>query len=331
MFDTKQTGPKDVFVQLLLMVALYLSATHLGALLFQIVNTYLPDAVHGRWYGPDAMAASIRWSIAMLIVTAPVFFGVTWHLRKEFARAPEKLGLRSRRWLTALTLFAAALIAIGDLVTVVHTFLGGELTARFLLKALIVLVIAGAVFWYERWEFRREQGGRPPNSILALRWGAIVVTAAAIVVGFMASGSPWSARRMRFDAERIRDLQQLQGRIVEHWQRTRALPASIDALRDEIRDYTPQRDPETDQPYEYRAVGDLQFELCATFRTNSTTQPKAKAPRQAGRPDTAYDASFENWMHGVGRTCFTRTIDPDRYPPRKPLPLPPPPVPMPIE
>lgn len=320
--DIKTTGPKDVFVQLLLMVALYLSATHLGVLLFQIVNIYLPDPVRRGWYGPDAMAAGVRWAIAMLIVTAPVFFGVTWHLRKEFVRAPEKLKLRSRRWLTALTLFAAALIAIGDLVTVVHTFLQGELTARFLLKALIVFAIAGAVLWYERWEFRREQGGRPPGSILALRWGAIAITVAAIVVGFMASGSPWSARRVRLDAERIRDLKQLQQRIVEHWQRTRALPTSIDALRDDIQDYAPARDPETEQPYEYRALGDLQFELCAIFRTDSETQPKSKTTRPAGRYNTAYDATFENWTHGAGRTCFTRTVDPTRYPPRRPPSLP---------
>lgn len=325
--NLKTTGPKDVFIQLLLMVALYLSATHLGALLFQIINQYHPDAAIEP-YHLIAIGSGIRWAIAMLIVTVPVFFGITWHLRKEFDRAPEKLQLRSRRWLTALTLFAAALIAIGDLVTVVHWFLQGELTTRFLLKALVVLVIAGAVVWYERWEFRRVSGGRPPASILALRWGSLLVTLAAVVLGFTIIGSPFRARLARFDDQRVSDLRNIQWQVVEHWQRTRSLPASLDVLADSISGYRVPRDPETAQPYEYRISGDdlqtenrglgnLQFELCATFRTDVVTQEKGRAPIPARPHGGSYDdASFGNWAHGASRTCFTRTIDPTRYPPQ---------------
>lgn len=319
--DAKQAGPKDVFVQLLLMVALYLAATHLGVLLFQTVNHYVPDLAARGWFRGEAAAAPIRWAIAMLIVAAPVFFGVTWHLRKEFTNTPEKLQLRSRRWLTALTLFAAALITIGDLVTVVHTFLQGELTARFLLKALIVLAIAWAVLWYERWEFRRTSGGRPPADILALRWGAIVVTTAAIVTGFVITGSPWRARLGRFDAERVHELQSIQQNVVTYWQQKQRLPTSLDQLRDDIRGYRVPTDPATGAPYEYRTTAERQFELCATFQTNITGDTAGRAASR--RYNVSYDSDANgSWRHDIGRTCFTRTIDPDRYPPRKPPPSP---------
>jgi hypothetical protein len=325
MDNVQRTGPKDVFVQLLLMVALYLSATHLGTLLFQIVNHYVPDPAAPTW-SREIAGASIRWAIAMLIVAAPVFFGVTWHLRREFERTPEKLQLRSRRWLTALTLFVAALIAIGDLVTVVHTFLQGELTLRFVLKALVVLVIAGAVLWYERWEFRRTSGGRLPANILALRWGAIVVTAVAIVTGFVITGSPWRARYGRLDADRVHNLQSIQRNIVTYWQLKTQLPASLDALRDDVRGYVVPVDPTTGASYEYRAIGERQFELCATFQTDTK---KGGAVRSTSRR-YAPDDTWEGWQHGTGRTCFTRTIDPDRYPPKK-APATPPPPPPPID
>ena len=327
--DQKASGPKDVFMQLLLIAALYMSATQLGVLLFQLVNYALPDIALEQ-YRHMRIGAGIRWAIAILIVTAPVFFGVTWHLRRDFERAPEKLQLRSRRWLTALTLFAAALITIGDFVAVVYSFLQGELTTRFLLKALVVFVIAGAVMWYERWEFRRTLGGRPPTSILALRWGSALVVLAAIVAGFMVIGSPFTARRERLDVQRASDLQNIQAQVVDHWQRTRALPTSLDTLADSISGYAAPRDPETAQSYEYRILTDLQFELCATFRTDTITRT-GKTPKPVRPYRGPYDASLENWSHGAARTCFERTIDPARYPPRASVNEPPAPALKPID
>ncbi|MDO8598805.1 MAG: DUF5671 domain-containing protein [bacterium] len=311
---TKPTGPKDVFTQLLLIVALYLAATHLGALVFQLINHWMPDPTLEGVYVRERTVGTVRWAIAMLIVTTPVFFGITWHLRKEFERVPEKLVLRSRRWLTAFTLFGAAVVAIGDLITVIHEFLQGELTTRFLLKALVVLVIAGAVFWYERWEFRRESGGRPPTHILALRWGAIVGVVAAVAAGFVVTGSPWTARVQRIDAERLQHLSSIQSQVVQHWQRTSALPANLDVLRDDIGGFTAPVDPQTNAPYEYRITSERSFELCSTFATAGDG-----SRRYRGYP---YMSSEEQWLHGIGRTCFTRTIDPARYPSRIPKPPP---------
>jgi hypothetical protein len=53
-----------------------------------------------------------------------------------------------RRWLTYLTLFVAACVLIGDVVSLVYNVLGGELTARFVLKSITVGGIAGTGFWY---------------------------------------------------------------------------------------------------------------------------------------------------------------------------------------
>jgi hypothetical protein len=45
-----------------------------------------------------------------------------------------------------LTLFIAALTGLIDLITLINTFLGGEITTRFGLKVAIVLLIAIGVF-----------------------------------------------------------------------------------------------------------------------------------------------------------------------------------------
>ena len=46
------------------------------------------------------------------------------------------------------------------MVALVYSLLGGELTVRFLLKALVVLVIAGTIFAYYLWEITRDEPER---------------------------------------------------------------------------------------------------------------------------------------------------------------------------
>ena len=62
-----------------------------------------------------------------------------------------------RRQFTYLTLFIACAVLMGDVTTMIYNFLGGELTARFLLKCATVALIAGAGFGYFLRELRRDE------------------------------------------------------------------------------------------------------------------------------------------------------------------------------
>ena len=62
-------------------------------------------------------------------------------------------------------------------------------------------------------------------------------------------------------------------------------------------------------------MGALSFELCANFSLDTRLiQEKAMPSFAPATP--ARDFSFnDNWEHGTGRKCFSRTIDPELYPP----------------
>ena len=62
-----------------------------------------------------------------------------------------------RRWLTYLTLFLAAVVLVGDMITLVYNVLGGELTVRFVLKVLVAALIAGSIFGWYLVDLRREE------------------------------------------------------------------------------------------------------------------------------------------------------------------------------
>lgn len=147
---------REAFLYLVLFATLYVSAYHLGSLLFDLINRALPDPAD-RQYEFMRLGSSMRWSVASLLVAFPVFLFVARMLARELARNPVKRLSAVRRWLTYMTLFLAAGIVIGDLIATVYNVLGGELTLRFALKVLVVGAIAGTVFaWYLQ-DLRREE------------------------------------------------------------------------------------------------------------------------------------------------------------------------------
>lgn len=305
--------PRDVFLYLLMIVALGAGAISLGTLLFQYINIYVPDvAAQACFY--DSCHQAIRTALAFLIVVFPVLVWVMRFLRRDVAANPEKREMRIRRWLLYLTLFVAGIIVIGDLIALLHGFLQGELTLRFALKVAAVAFIAGSVFYVYLKELRGDAGMAPR----AVSWVVIVAVIAAIVAGLVIAGSPASQRIRKLDERRVNDLSQLQSQIVDRfWAAKRRLPASLSELQDDISGFVAPTDPETNDPYEYRRLDSLKFELCATFSATSdqfTTEGKNQP-----RAYPVYGGSGGGtWDHDVGRVCFERTIDPDLYPVQQP-------------
>ncbi|QQG46574.1 MAG: hypothetical protein HYY55_01870 [Candidatus Niyogibacteria bacterium] len=148
MENKPKTSPKDFFLHLLAIIALYITAGSFVTLIFQYINIIFPDILEKSSYYLRSVHSSIRWAISSLIVVFPVYILTSWFLEKNYKKDPAKRNLRIRRWLIYFTLFAAAVIIIGDLATLVYNFLGGDLTARFVWKALTIFFTAGVVFGY---------------------------------------------------------------------------------------------------------------------------------------------------------------------------------------
>lgn len=206
--------------------------------------------------------------------------------------------------------FFTALIIIGDLVSVMFSFLGGDYTIRFILKALAVLLVSGVIFGYYLDDVRRNHSAGFAKYVAG---GVAFIVVVMIIGAFFIIGSPQTARLSQFDQQRVYDLQNIQGQIVNYWQYKGALPNDLSALNDSISSYSVPRDPETNLPYEYyvKNASALTFELCGTFKTDTLETGSLRAV-QAPKGYDIYSQSFD---HGVGRVCFERTIDKQLYPP----------------
>lgn len=298
---------KDVFAHLFAIVTLFVSVFAFIAMCFAYVDVTFPDALNFYYSG---LLDQIRSSMASVMVMWPAFVGIAWLMHREAKADPSRREISIRKWLLYLTLFVAALTIIIDLITLVNFFLNGEITTRFILKVGIVLATAGAVFGYYLWDLRAENIAKskiPRNTIIA----ASVVVLASIVLGFFLVGSPAEQRKVRFDDQRISDLSQIQYEITNYYQtKNGTLPESLTSLTNTLSGFRVPVDPRTGAAYEFNTNGGLTFELCATFEAESVGD--MFAPSLEYR---AYGANYSGtWNHGIGRTCFERTIDPDLYP-----------------
>lgn len=316
--NTHKTGPKDVFLHLAVMLALYFSAGSFITLMFQYANLLFPDIVdYGLGAGLGAVMERIRWAIASLIVIFPLYVLTTRYLHRLYDREPEKRNLKTRKWLLYFTLFVSAVIIAGDLVSLVNNFLQGELTVRFFLKVLTIMFVAGCIFYYYFQELKnaQKQGRFFEKAVIA----TVVI---AVIAGFFVVESPKTARLRRHDDIRIQDLTYLQGRIISYWQKKGILPENLQQLVDGIEVANVPTDPITGQAYGYTAKGELTFELCATFEVKSQKNPEF-VPAYQGKPRPPADMYYEvedvapAWIHKAGYQCFERTIDKDRFKPQK--------------
>lgn len=145
---------RDAFLYLVMFGMLYLSSYHLGNLLFQFVNLAFPDSAQME-YG-RSVAGRIRFSTSALLIAFPVFLFMAYRIARLVAHDPAQRGSAIRKWLTYLTLAAAAGIIVGDLIFLLNSMLSGELTVRFILKALIVGVVSGSVLAWLLWSMRED-------------------------------------------------------------------------------------------------------------------------------------------------------------------------------
>lgn len=300
--ESNSSSARDTFLYLLGLVTLVISTVSFGMLIYQYIDLKFPDILQYRY--SSANYELIRTALASLVVVFPVFFWVSRVLHLDVVAHPEKRNISIRRWLLYFTVFVSSLVLIGDLITLIRSFLNGELTISFVLKVITIFFIAGATLFYYLSELRDKNYPRK-----AFQAVIVAVVLLAVVCGFYVAGSPQNQRLVRFDDQKSSDLQNIQSRLVYYWQQKGSLPTNLEVLNDPISGYTSPQDSQTGEAYEYNLTGSKAFQLCAVFNRASVAQLGDSSP------------FGDTWQHDAGRVCFDRTIDPLLYPvnPKNPI------------
>jgi len=169
--------------------------------------------------------------------------------------------------------------------------------------------VTGSIFGYYLDDLR----GRLDARKNIWRIVSVVLVVGSIVAGFSVLGSPQTQRLVRYDSQKVSDLQNIQWQIVNYWQQKGSIPTTLAELGDPISGFSNPLDPQTKTSYEYEKTGNVSFNLCATF--NKSSKAGEGAPSLVTYPESR-DKLGDNWQHEAGRQCFERTIDAELYPVR---------------
>ena len=123
---------------------------------------------------------------------------------------------------------------------------------------------------------------------------ATTLVVGSIIAGVILVGSPAEGRLQQLDSARIEDFRGIVTAMDSYWDREERLAISLDELAEDPRTQVNTIDPGSAQSYEYRALDEDTYELCATFDRESL----APARRNS-----------DFWSHRVGRQCFELDVD----------------------
>jgi len=294
------------FMYLLSFVALAFTAFAIGNILFLLINKYIADPLseHDYWN-----FESIKFSIASLIITSPLYIVLTNLIQKYTQNTRINLKSQIRKWLSYAIILISSIVILGELIALIVNFLDGEVTLRSFSKLLVVLGISILIMLYHIFDTKRHE--IPKKNTLRLVFNIIIIPLVIISLGlgFFMMEAPSQARHRKIDENTLDKVDSIKNNIQYYYKQTNTLPKDLDSLKINSYDYYYVKNYNTidqDHQVQYNILENNTFELCADFYLDSKTMAQ-------------YSNSYikDIYPHNSGYECFNFTnsngefIDPD--------------------
>lgn len=283
----QETSAQDFFLYLVTFLSLAFVSAGEGSILFGFIDKFVTDMELRSF--PAFNQGAVKFGIAALLIAGPIFFIVSRIITKRISEQKISLESSVRKWLTYVVLFFAAAILIGDMITLVVNFLEGDFPLSFLLKVLVILLIAGGIFGYYFWDMRRSEISSTINKKAMI--ACISVVAITFIAGFFIIDSPTISRQKNIDQQMINNLQTIDNSVQNYFSDSGNLPAKLEDLQSTKFSIGAQ----STKGITYKIESTNSYKLCADFlRSNLNDVTSQNEP------------FIGEWKHSVGNFCFDR-------------------------
>ena len=304
MSSDKKDAAKFAFFYMLSLVALVFMALAAGMVIFQFINKEILDIINQ--YSGSYSDSQMRFAISSLAVSTPIYYITTRQIYKNLYSGELDQDAGVRKWLTYLILLVAVVVMLGWLIAILNNFLEGEVTTKFILKALTALLISGSIFSFYLYDMKRDNvKGAKDNKIRIYFYTSLAVILIIFVTALFTVDSPAETRKKKIDNQVINNFAQIEGALNNYYHDYEKLPESMSDLQDEY-GYLSNEDlqnPLTQEAYTYRALDERKYELCTVFQSTNKEDIED------------YDKYMsDRWLHDAGYQCLSQKVtkgDPD--------------------
>ncbi len=299
MEENKGNAAKFAFFYLLSLVGLIFVSISVGTIIFEIINKFIDDPA--GYYGGAFNDQAVKFAISAIFVAGPIFYVVTSFIYKSLYKGELDKDSGVRRWLTYFILFVSSVVMIGWLIGVINNFLNGEITLKFVLKALTSLMIASGIFSFYLYDIRREDIHQKKDKVIKVFfYVSLVIVSSVFIASFFMIDSPKKANEKKIDRRIINNFRQVDTCVEEYHRNNDKLPENMASIKQECNYILDDelKDPETGDMFEYKIVGDGEYELCAEFRTSNIEEGS----------DHPYSFDRKEDLHASGWQCLKREV-----------------------
>ncbi|MDD5032078.1 MAG: DUF5671 domain-containing protein [Patescibacteria group bacterium] len=297
MQQTSNSAAKFAFFYMLSLVALIFMALTSGMIIFQIINKNIPDILN--LYQGRFSPSQLKFAISALVISTPIFYVCMWRIFKNLTSGALEKDSGIRKWLTYFILLVSSVVMLGWLIATINSFLDGEFTTKFILKAITAIFIAAAIFTFYFYDIRRENVKKNDRVIQVYFYASLVLVIAVFVASLFIVESPTQTRNRKYDNFILDNFSNIDSAIASYYQEFKKLPEGLNELEAEY-SYLGEdtiKDPASKIMFDYRVVDKNTYELCATFKASNKDENIEE-----------YNYYKDKWTHEAGYQCLEQKV-----------------------
>lgn len=284
---------KFAFYYVLSLVALIFMSFGVGITLFQIINKFIVDVINefSATYDPDAL----KFAISALLISSPIFYVTMREIHKNLFSGVLAKNSEVRKWLSYFILLVSSVVMIGWFIYVVNSFLGGELSLKIGLKALVAIAINAGIFSFYLYDIKRDEvAGAKDKVIRIYLYVSLVIVVAVFISALFVVESPTETRNRKIDERVLNNFSMIENAITMHYDEFKKLPENLEEIK-KTEGYMPEenfQNPLSKKAIEYKVTGEQEYELCTDFLA-SNRNPEENGGRYMVSIESLHDAGYQ--------------------------------------
>lgn len=287
-------GAKYAFYYILSLISLIFIGISVGLVLFAVIDKYIIDLLSNYQRNIDS---SLRFAISALFIATPMYYLSIKSIERGFRKNEISLSSQIRKWLTYFIILVSTLIILGLLISLLNNFLSGGLSTKFLLQILATLLISGLVFSYYFLDIRNEDRKKFKRMSSIYLIISVIIIIASLVLAIIMMESPKEARNKKIDGVLLNRISVIESAINSYYEQNQILPESLEDIKRSSSNMRYRFDnssyyhPESGEEIVYNVLSDIDFELCASFKSASESWTERDAMYYHNLP-TSYEAGY---------------------------------------